>query len=465
MNKFINRSGELELLEKQFASPGASLVVLYGRRRLGKTTLLRQFAYGKPHCYFLADRAAEPDSRRALAMAMATALNEPTLANAEYATWGDLFAAFERFRQHDQNFVLILDEYQYLCQVQPAFSSFVQKFWDEHWSHSNIFLIVCGSVTSMMYKETLSHSAPLYGRSTAQMLLRPISYRHLGEFLLRKSPIQLIEFHALTGGAPRYLELATGYASFKKALFELVLKPDGILHNEAKQLLQEEIQTPNICWSVLHAIGQGANRISEIAGRVGEPANKLTRYLDLLKDLQLVRRETPVLDKNPSKSKKGIYRVSDPFCRLWFGAVYPYASFFEFGDIAVAYDKIKPIIGKLIAETFEEICRQWICERALLYNAVQIGRQWSKSYEIDVAAVDVEGNLTVIGECKWSEKQLGPAVLERLEDKTRLNALPLAMNCKRVVFSKNGFTKSFLDQAGRRDDLELVTPKQLVEVH
>ena len=140
MNIFINRESELAQLESQYAGDFGRLVVLYGRRRLGKTALLRQFALGKPHCYFMADRAGECDLRRSLANALALALKEPILETAEYVSWYDLFAAFDRLRGTDQRFVLIFDEYQYLCQVQPAFSSFLQKWWDEHWCRANMVL-------------------------------------------------------------------------------------------------------------------------------------------------------------------------------------------------------------------------------------------------------------------------------------------------------------------------------------
>ena len=457
MNKFINRESELAKLESQYAVDSGSLVVLYGRRRLGKTSLLRKFAADKPHCYFMADRAGEPDLRRSLARAMALALEEPTLGVVEYSSWYDLFAAFDRFRPAAKRFVLIFDEYQYLCQVQPAFSSFLQKWWDEHWQSANLLLILCGSVTSMMYRETLAASAPLYGRSSAQILLKPIEFCHLGSFLPSKSDTELVEFFTLTGGVPRYLDLASGYPSFKAALAALVLHPDGILHNEARQLLQEEIQTPNQCWSILHAIGSGANRISEIAGRTGQPANKLTRYLDLLKDLHLVRRETPVLEKNPAKSKKGIYVVSDPFCRLWFGAIYPYMSFFEFSEAELAYSRIEPLIAKLVAERYEEVCRQWIRERAVDFNAASVGRQWSSAYEIDVAAVNSEFELTVVGECKWSDHKLGIAVLRDLEQKVAIQNLPVAADCRYILFNKAGFTSELEELANRNNNFILTS--------
>jgi AAA+ ATPase superfamily predicted ATPase len=457
MNKFINRESELAQLEGQFACNSGSLVVLYGRRRLGKTCLLRQFASGKPHCYFMADRAGESDLRRSLAKAMALALGEPVLEAAEYASWYDLFAAFDRLRSKDQRFVLIFDEYQYLCQVQSAFSTFLQKWWDEHWSVANMVVVLCGSVTSMMYRETLAASAPLYGRASAQILLRPIGFSHIAKFLPDKTCTEQLEFFALTGGVPRYLHLASPYRSFKEALVALVLNPDGILHNEARQLLQEEIQTPNQCWSILNAIGSGANRISEIASRMGQPANKLTRYMDLLKDLHLVRRETPVLERNPSKSKKGIYVVSDPFFRMWFGAIYPYGSFFEFAETEPAYSRIEKRINTLISECYEEVCRQWIRERALEFNAISVGRQWSSAYEIDVASVDANFHLSVVGECKWSENKMGISVLRELEGKIVSHKLPLAEDCRYVLFSKSGFASDLEELAMEQKNIVLAT--------
>lgn len=455
MNKFINRELELAQLESHYAGQFGRLLVLYGRRRLGKTALLRRFAAGKPHCYFMADRAGECELRRSLAAAMAMAMGEPVLESAEYSSWYDLFAAFDRFRRSDQRFVLILDEYQYLCQVEPAFSSFLQKWWDEHWSAANMVLVLCGSVTSMMYRETLAASAPLYGRASAQILLRPIGFSHVSEFLPDKTGVERLEFYALTGGVPRYLHLASPYRTFKEALAALVLHYDGILHNEAKQLLQEEIQTPNQCWSILHAIGSGANRISEIAAWIGQPANKLTRYLDLLKDLHLVRRETPVLERNPSKSKKGIYVVSDPFFRMWFGAIYPYMSFFEFAEVEPAYSRIESLINRLIAGCYEEVCRQWVRARGLEFDAVGVGRQWSSAYEIDVAAVNSDHRLSVLGECKWSENTMGVSILQELEEKVLTHKLPLAPDCRYVLFSRSGFTSDLQNLAVAKKNIVL----------
>jgi AAA+ ATPase superfamily predicted ATPase len=188
---------------------------------------------------------------------------------------------------------------------------------------------------------------------------------------------------------------------------------------------------------------------------MGQPANKLTRYLDLLKDLHLVRRETPVLEKNPAKSKKGIYIVADPFFRMWFGAVSPYMSFFEFAEIEFAYSRIEPQIGKLFSECYEEVCRQWVRERALEFDAASVGRQWSSAYEIDVAAVNTKFELTVVGECKWSENLMGLSVFRELEEKVAIQNLPLADGCRYVLFSKSGFTPELEKLAGEEKNIVL----------
>jgi AAA+ ATPase superfamily predicted ATPase len=179
MNNFINRRSELAQLESLYNRHGGQLVILYGRRRLGKTALLREFCRDKNHCYYMADKAGEQSQKKSMALAMSTALREPLLQSAEYPQWYDLFAAFDRFTPKDKKIILILDEYQHLCQIQPAFSSFMQKWWDEQWRQQNMMVILCGSVTSMMYRETMAQSAPLYGRASAQILLTPLHYYHI----------------------------------------------------------------------------------------------------------------------------------------------------------------------------------------------------------------------------------------------------------------------------------------------
>jgi AAA+ ATPase superfamily predicted ATPase len=456
MNNFIDRQTEITQLNTIYQNPGGQLVVLYGRRRLGKTTLLREFCQDKHHCYYMADKAGEESQKKSLALAMSTALQEPLLQTARYPEWYDIFAAFDRFCPQDKKIILILDEYQYLCQIQPAFSSFLQKWWDENWKNKNILLILCGSITSMMYKETMAQSAPLYGRAAAQILLKPLPYQHIKNFLPNHTEEELIKFYSLGGGVPRYLELMRNYENFSSALQELVLKQTGVLYHEARYLLHEEISSPNICWSILQTLGNGTGRISEIGRQLGLPANQLTHYIELLKDLFLIYREVPVLEKNPARSKKGFYQVADPFLRLWFGSIYPYDSFLEFGQTEIIMERLNPLIQKHISFCYEQLCRDFVKSNSSTFNCLRVGRQWAGKYELDIAGINTELQLNVVGECKWSHKKIGLSVYKDLQSKIKSNKLPLAPDCRYLLFSKSGFTQDLEDMAKKESHIHLI---------
>jgi uncharacterized protein len=457
MNKFINREKELNQLRTVYAKEkDGTLVILFGRRRLGKTTLLKQFSHNIPHCYFMADRAGEESLKQSLALTMAVALDEPLIQSVSYQSWYDLFAVFDKFRPKGKKFLLILDEYQYFCQVQPAFSSFIQKWWDEHWQNDNIMVALCGSVTSMMYKETMAANSPLYGRASAQMLLAPFAYRHTKDFLPGRSENELVEMFSISGGVPRYLELLKNYQTFAEALSDLVLNPSGILYQEARYLLHEEITTPNTCWSILNGLGKGSGRISELGNLLNLPANQLTRYIDLLLDLFLVYREVPVLEKNPQKSKKGFYQVADPFLRLWFGSIYPYESLLEFGQKELVEKRLKPMIANHVAHCYEKLCRDYVRNNADAFGCMRVGRQWGKNYEIDVAGVDHKNELVVVGECKWSRRRVGISILKKLKEKILINSLPISPVCCFLLFSRSGFSSEIKIEAKKNDKLFLI---------
>ena len=456
MNKFINREKELESLRKLYTSEGASLAIIYGRRRLGKTSLIKEFAKDLPHCYFLADRAGEILQINSMATAISTSLGESIIGTLSYKSWYELFETFDRFRNSDKKFVFIIDEFQYLCLIQSAFSSFIQKWWDEHWQNQNIMIILCGSVTSMMYKETLSYSSPLYGRSSLQILLSPIRYKYLSMFIPNVDNFTLIEFYSLCGGVPKYIELIKRYKNFKTALKELVLLKNGELFNEAKYLLQEEITTPNVCWGILNAIASGSTRISELGAKLNLPANQLTRYLDLLKDLFLIRREIPILETMPHKSKKGIYTITDPFMRLWFGCVYPFLSFLEFEEPEKIIERVLSLSQQHISVCFEELSREYLRMHMLDYDCIKVGRQWDRNYEIDVVGLNESNELSVVGECKWSNSKVGISIYEELVAKVTDNKFNLTKECKFIFFSKSGFTEELCKLAKTKENIVLV---------
>jgi uncharacterized protein len=434
---FLNREAELDALRSAFGQDGASLFILYGRRRLGKTTLLREFSGDLPGVYHVADRSAEKQALRFLAQSMSRSLSEPTLASSSFDDWYSLFAAYDRLRPPQKSF-LILDEYQYLCELQPAFSTYLQRWWDEHWKKSNLMLVLCGSLLSMMYRETLSRSSPLYGRRTGQWLLGPLRFRDAVRFYPALSPDEKVRMWALTGGVPYYCELAAPQRDFRNAFRRLVLSRDGPLYSEARFLLQDEVTTVNIYSSLLHLVGSGVSRISEIAARLSLAANQLTRYLTVLQELGLVRREVPVTAITPEKSKKGQYQVTDPFLRLWFGSVTRVVPLLELGQIEEAEKVMEDRVASHLSWSFEQVCLQYVEDRAVDWSLAKVGRYWDRVSEIDLVGVDAEGQVSFAGECKWSRRPVGVGTYSELKHKAE-NLWPHDKP-RLALFSRSGFT-------------------------
>lgn len=463
MNKFINRVRELQALRECYALPGSSLFVLYGRRRLGKTRLLREFASGTPAVYHMADRSTERDALRSLARSMAMALNEPALEAVEYPDWYALFGAFDRFRKgREGKGLLILDEYQYLAEAQPAMSSILQKWWDEQWSRDSLMVVLSGSLVSMMYRETLARSSPLYGRRAGQWNLAPLRFGEVREFFPRLPGRDRVALWALTGGVPYYAVLAQHADSFAEALRALVLTKGGALYDEPRFLLREEVTAPSTYASILDALGNGVGRISEIAGRLALPANQLTRYLSVLQELGLVRREVSVTERDAARSKRGFYQMTDPFLRLWFGCVRRYESLLELGQIQQAERLMAPQLTGHLAWAFEEVCRQYVEDRAVPLGVVRVGRFWDASSEVDVVGVDEMGSVVLAGECKWTSRPVGVSVGKELAAKTERWTDPTGTGIRLVVFSAAGFDAAIRSWAAATGAL-LLDLKDLAE--
>jgi AAA+ ATPase superfamily predicted ATPase len=288
------------------------------------------------------------------------------------------------------------------------------------------------------------------------MLLQPLPCASLREFLPGRTVPQLVEFYGLAGGVPRYLEMVAAYPDFAVAFRELVLQRHGLLYREARSVLQEEVTKPNTCWSILQALGSGVTRITELGGRLALPANQLTRYIELLRDLFLVRRDVPILETNPARSKKGVYEVTDPFLGLWFGCVYPYESLLEFDESVHAAERLAPLVEGHMARCFERLCREYVARRLADYGCVRVGRQWGAHCEIDVAGVSDRERLAVVGECKWSKRPVGLSLLHDLQRKLTTERLPAEPSLRFILFCPAGFSADLEAEARRDGRIELV---------
>lgn len=474
---FVDRERELAHLETMWASDGAELVIVYGRRRVGKTELLRRFADGKPHAFWTATLTSEAMLRRSFTETLWRARQERSHGGERpaepgtsggrpgfvYDDWEAAIAAIAEIAA-EQPFLVIIDEYPYLVDAVPGISSILQKLWDERLRHSRVTLVLCGSSIGMMERETLAYGAPLYGRRTGQIHLGPLPLAATAALVSRYDVSAAVETHAVFGGIPAYLRRLDDRRSLLDNIETLVLDPDGILHPEPEFLLREELREPRNYFGILQAIAGGRTRVNDIAQAVGLERPSISPYLATLRSLGLIERRVPITEKNPAKSRRGIYRVRDPFLRFWFRFVGPRRAMLEARALAATRREIEAQLPQFVGTAFEDMARDWLLrdvgDREIEDPIERIGSWWEADREVDVVAVRTRSLL--IAECKWTSRPVGGNVLDEL----RKVAAPLVeaypeLEPVYILFSRSGFTPD-LEAHTRHADTRLVTASTLV---
>ena len=460
MKRFVGREQEMATLQREYDRDGSGLVVLYGRRRVGKTTLISEFIKNKKALFFLASEESESQNRLAFQEKAADFLNSDLLKNVEVKSWDVLFRAIMD-THFDSKPVIVLDEFQYLGKSNPAFPSVFQRIWEEILKDRQVMVILCGSLISMMQSQTLAYDSPLYGRRTAQIRLKQIPFAYYHEFFPEKSRKELIEMYAVTGGVPKYIELFSQSKDIYSAIETCVLNRSGYLYDEPHFLLQQEVSEVGSYFSIIKAIAAGNTKLSAIAGVLEVKSTSLTKYLKTLIDLDILEREVPATEDSPEKSKRGLYKIKDNYLRFWFAFVYPNMSFIESGHGRIVMDKIrKGLVRNHIAFVYEDVCaeRMWEmnAQSAWPFYFSKLGRYWDSKEEIDIAAIDPDGKNLILGECKYWQEPVGVSVLRELEAKAKTVSWEKE---KRktwfVLFSVNGFTEELRAEAETRTDLQL----------
>ena len=318
---FIGRTSELATLNAELER-GSGFVVIYGRRRVGKTTLIKEFIKDKRAFYFLATTESEAQSMKRFAGVLSRTTKNPMLSKVTFTDWLDLFQVVADDHP-DEKKVLVIDEFPYLVKTNPDFPSILQNAWDEVLKDHNVMLILCGSLISMMKKHALAYDSPLYGRRTAQIRLMPLQFTDVYE-AQNLSFEQAVEQYAITGGVPKYMEFFQSDEPLVEQIRRVVLSKNGFLYEEPDFLLNEEVQTPINYFSVLKAISDGNHKLSKIGMTMEQDTSAITPYLKTLIDLGFVTKNVPITEKNPERSRKSLYYVSDNFIRFWFRYVYPF---------------------------------------------------------------------------------------------------------------------------------------------
>lgn len=416
--KFLDRQNELTRLRRVADSEESGLVVVYGRRRVGKTRLLLEWAKRHSGLYTVADQSAAELQRRYFAEAFAERL--PGFADMEFRDWRSLLSRLAREAQFaGWRGPLIFDELPYLVLASPELPSVLQRWIDHEARAAGLKVAVAGSSQRMMQGLVLAGDAPLFGRAREILEIQPLPPSCLYEAFDVPDGIRWGELYTAWGGIPRYWELAQEEGGDVPGQVDrLVLDLLGPLHREPDRLLLEEIPSALETRPVLDAIGSGAHRVSEIAGRLGRPATSMARPLDRLLGLGLVRRELP-FGEDEKSSKRALYKIADPFFRLWFRVVAPYRAQLASGTPAARRQILDRFWDPLCAQGWEELCRHQVSRLPAERSLGQLGpwgpasRWWRGAEpEWDLVSESLDGRRVLLGEVKWSARPFSRKSLE-----------------------------------------------------
>lgn len=407
--RFVGRQEELRRLRRIGKAPEGGLVVVWGRRRIGKTRLLLEWLREGAGLYGVAEASAAPIQRRYFAETVGARL--PGFGEVEYPDWTSLLTRMAReAREIGWRGPVVLDELPYLVESASELPSVLQRFVDHEAREAGLILALAGSSQRMMQGLVLSANAPLYGRAREILKLEPIAVGYLGDALGIRDAVRVVEAYACWGGVPRYWELAEPFRNLRDAADALVLDPLGPLHDEPARLLLEETPPATALRPVLDAIGAGAHRVSEIAGRLGCPATSLARPLARLQELELVTREIPFGEPERS-GKRALYKLADPFLRLWFTLVAPHRAFLMQATSTARLERFDALFPRLRSAAWEELCRRAVPR---LERVGPARRFWlGTGPEWDVVAGGEDHKVLLLGESKWTERTPSVAALDR----------------------------------------------------
>ena len=424
---FVDRIEETARLRDALAREKSSLVVMYGRRRLGKSTLIKR-VLSDTDLYFLADRSEGQHQRSLFAKVIAQVF--PDFDKLTYPDWESIFRAVNY--RADKRFTLCLDEFPYLADQSPELPSVLQKLIDEKQLKYN--LVLCGSSQTMMYGLFLDATAPLYGRADETLKLTPIRLPYIQE-ALELDAVKAIEEYAVWGGVPRYWELRENRRSLDDALWHNILSINGILYEEPIKLLLDDVKDIVKTSTIMSYIGAGANRLSEIAARCNEPATNLSRPLKKLIDLGFLEKDVPfgIDEKN---TKKSLYKIADPFMAFYYRFVVPNRSFIELGRRLPVEQALDTHFPEYVGMQWEKLCRDAVTGnlvKGVVYGKAK--RWWGpvlnedkkpEQVEFDVMAESLDKKYLLVGECKWTTQENGKQLTTELSRKAKL--LPFAKN-------------------------------------
>ncbi len=463
---FVGRKQEATALRDELERKRSSLIVVYGRRRVGKSTLLAQATAERDTIFYQATQVLGSMNLELLKQEVGRVLNErdPVLESLEH--WEALLTYLSQLAVQRPGLTLVLDEFPYICETVEALPSIVQKVCDRVTERGIGFnLILCGSKISFM-EDLLGERNPLRGRQTHELELEPLSFREAAQFFPNWSDEQKLAAYGAFGGMPYYLQLCDPASSFRENLEAVILQPGAPLSNEAFNVLRAELNSPTRYATILEAIGSGCTTTGDILGRVRDisSGSALAPYIAKLEALRLIR-ITRSLDASP-KARNRRYYIADPFLAFWYRFGLPNRSALATGHASEVYDHaIRPYFDDYMGEIFEWIAHQFVAQfgtEVLPAPSRKVGKIWGADYDIDVAAMLLDGGV-VFGECKWWESSVGANVLRELKDDSKKTTYGRDVEAVRhLLVSKSGFTDELVEQASQDELVSLVSVGDLL---
>ncbi len=464
---FVGRQQELRKLNTMYESGQFEFAVIYGRRRVGKTTLIKEFCKGKKAIYFVAREANDIINIENFSADVFAVTSKESQGNVYFSNWERAFEYIYNISRTER-IILVIDEYPYLAQSNRAISSMIQAHIDMKLKDSKLFFILCGSSMSFMEYQVLGYKSPLYGRRTAQFKIKPFTYYESSQMLNGFSPEEQAILYGVTGGVPEYLARIRLNMSLKENIEDLFLSESGHLFEEPVNLLKQELREPATYNGIIAAIANGASKLNEIATKNGLESNKCAKYISALMALGIIKKEKPLTE---DEGRKSIYLLEDQMFRFWYRFIPGNMSSIATGLSDIVYDKaIAPQLPNYMGQIFEQMCAQYLMREnaklALPFVFGRIGRWWGnnpdkkRQEEIDILAVDDEN--AILGECKWRNEPVGISVLNELMERGEL--FKQYKSKYYMLFSKSGFTKDLEENAEKMGNVELVDLKKMFEI-
>lgn len=441
---FVGRVKELELLQVKYESNKAEFIVMYGRRRIGKTELIREFVKDKKHIFYSGHQI---NNRMQLKRTsdLLVGYFKRAIYSDSFETWEHVFQYISDNLDSTEKTVLVLDEFPYMVESDSSIPSVLQSMWDHYLSEKNIMLILCGSALSFMERDLLGEKNPLYGRATGIMKIGEMVFDETKPFYPNDNIYEQMTYYSIFSGVPYYLKFIDKKLSLKENVINNVLQSGSVLFSEVEFLLKQELREVITYNTIITAIAMGHTKQNEIVQLTGIEKTKLPYYLNSLMDIGIITKEFPstVKAKEMTKSRKGLYILENSFFRFYYRFVYPYLSELSDGNADIIYEEIiDEQLSAYVGTCFEKVSIQHIKElnnnRALPIRAIRVGRWWKKDVEIDIVAYDVNGNY-LFGECKWKNKKVSIETLNKLREKSIQIAIPGERYY--ILYSKSGFTE------------------------